>query len=516
MRKSSNRLKDRDTWYKLKKYPHIGLQLEPRDRAWVEPYVNTKINIEKHAFYPFVHRQLKARKFRREINKDGTRSALRNLRFKRREIFYSNHLDSNIYSFYAEIISNKYELAVRKIGISNCITAYRRLLSDPSNPKSRYKCNIDFASEVFTFIKQCKQKNLVAITFDIKSFFDNLNHKFLKKSWRKLLDSGNDLPPDHYNVYRSITKFSYVDEGDIFELFKDKIVVERKPNIKKEVKIHHKSYLREKRAIAYCFKEDMALLRSKNLIKSNKYFFENGTRGSLRDKGIPQGSPISAVLANIYMMEFDKSANDLIEGLGGLYRRYSDDMVVVCNVEFEETIIEHFQQSIANCFLEFQQEKLHVFHFKYDNDRGVHVCYEKNLNSKQLQSNTNFTYLGFEFDGYFALLKSSSLSGFYRKMKRSIAKGRFYAFHNKTSTWGVLFKSRLYKRFTYLGSHRRRTYKRDPKKSDRFILSNKYYWGNFLTYAILASKTIPDNKIPNQIKRHWNKFHFLIKSIENP
>ena len=64
-------------WFRLKRYPHIGLQLEPKDRAWIEPYVKDKDAIASHAFYPFIHRQLKVRKFRKEICHDGTRSKLR-------------------------------------------------------------------------------------------------------------------------------------------------------------------------------------------------------------------------------------------------------------------------------------------------------------------------------------------------------------------------------------------------------------------------------------------------------
>lgn len=45
--------------------------------------------------------------------------------------------------------------------------------------------------------------------------------------------------------------------------------------------------------------------------------------------GIPQGSPISATLANVYMLEVDKLINDMIFGLGGKYMRYSDDFIII-------------------------------------------------------------------------------------------------------------------------------------------------------------------------------------------
>ena len=49
----------------------------------------------------------------------------------------------------------------------------------------------------------------------------------------------------------------------------------------------------------------------------------------MKDHQIPQGSSISAVLANIYMIEADKKINEYVVSLGGMYRRYSDDFIVV-------------------------------------------------------------------------------------------------------------------------------------------------------------------------------------------
>lgn len=501
-------------WFRLKRYPHIGLQLEPKDRAWIEPYVRNKEAIASHAFYPFIHRQLKVRKFRREICHDGTRSRLRKPSTKEREIYFSNHLDSNVFSYYSELLSTHYEIKVNEIGISKCITAYRRIKLDPLNEKSRNKCNIDFANDVFSFIKSNQGNDLVAITFDIKSFFDNLNHKYLKQNWKKIIKSEAYLPSDHYNVFRNITKFSYIEEDDLFNEYKEKIIVERQPKTFKEIHIKRKSYLRNKRAIAYCSKENIDSLRKKGYIKAKKYIYENGEKIRLRDTGIPQGSPISATLANIYMLDFDQKANNLLKGLGGLYQRYSDDMVAICPIENEDEVIKHFQNSIKDCFLEIQKNKTQVFHFLYNHDLEKHQCKEKNLNTKKTQDNTLFEYLGFQFDGYYTLIKNSSISGYYRKMRRSFARSRFYTFHNRTTNQGKVFKSRLYKKHTHVGAERRRIYQRHPNKSNIFILSHKYDWGNFITYSKLAIKTIHDNKIGGQIRKHWKIFHRLLRKTE--
>ncbi len=506
------REKKNKDWFRLKRYPHVGLQLEPKDRAWIEPYVKNKDAIATHAFYPFIHRKLKVRKFRKEICHDGTRSVLRKPATKERDIYFSNHIDSNVFSYYSELLSTAYEKTIKELDITNCITAYRKIKLYPEKDKSRNKCNVDFANDVFQFIKLNKEKDLVAITFDIKSFFDNLDHQLLKKNWKRIINSGTDLPPNHYNVYRNITKFSYIEEDDLFNHYKNQIIVERKPKSFKEIKIKKKNYLRNKRAVAYCSKENIHEIRKLKLIKANKYLDES--RKDLRGKGIPQGSPISATLANVYMIDFDYKASKLLSEIGGVYQRYSDDMVAICPIEYEERVLAHCLTSIKDFKLEIQISKTQVFHFLFDKNTERHHCYEKNLNTFKLQNNTLFEYLGFQFDGFNTLIKSSSISSYYRKMKSSFARSQFYTYHNKTATKGQVFKARLYKKFTHVGAKRRRIYQRHPSKTDLFILSHQYDWGNFITYAKLAEKTIVDNKIGSQLKRHWRKFHDLMDKVE--
>lgn len=500
-------------WFKIKSYSHIGLKYDFTDRAWIERYVRNPKKIEKHSFLPFIHRKLTVRKFRKEVAHDGTRSKLRKPDKKDREIFYSSHLDSHVYGYYARIISRAYEKALHAFGIQDCVTAYRSIRFSSEN-ESRNKCNIDFANDVFIHIKDSAPRYRVAITFDIKSFFDNLNHKILKQAWRDILQSGKDLPLDHYNVFRNITKFSYIREDEIFDMFKNKILVEREPEIVKTKKIAHKKYLINQRAVAYCNNSDIINIRSSKLIKSNKYYLDSERKKILRTKGIPQGSPISAILANVYMLEFDKSVHHFLKTIGGFYRRYSDDMIVVCDLQHEKEVIDYFERTIDKYCLEIQKGKTQIFHFSYSSTEGRYYCFEKNVRTKKLLNNTTFEYLGFQFDGRFILLKNASLAGFYRKMKRSIARSTFYAYHNKTKSKGQFFKNRLYKRFTHLGSKRRRVYVRKDGHSNQFILSNRYDWGNYLTYTKMASRIMSENKIKNQIKRHWSIFQNLLKHAE--
>ncbi|MDJ1473549.1 reverse transcriptase domain-containing protein [Xanthocytophaga flava] len=525
MKKKELEKKEKRDWFRIKKYPHIGMPFQVSSRnKWIEEYVKDEEKIARHAFFPFIHRKSRVRKFRREINDDGSRSKLRKPGFKDRELYYANHLDSTIYSYYAEVLQEVYENQLLARGLSECVTAYRRVKLN-NNENSRNKCNMDFASDVFTYIKESRPTKLVALTFDIKKFFDTLNHVLLKKYWKVILDipQEDELPAQHYNVFRNLTKFSYVEEKDIFNEFKNEILVARASPIDrkrtiKSAKIAKLKYLKNKRSVAFCTKKDILRIRKKGLIKSNKYELdEKGQQTKvLRKKGIPQGSPISSVLANVYMLDFDRDVNDFISQFGGLYRRYSDDMIVVSSIEYEKQIIDFFRNTIKKYCLEIQETKTQCFHFTYDSKAQRYFCWEKNLKTTLFLKTTQFEYLGFQFDGKITRLKNASLARFYRKMKKNFARGRFYTFHNNTNTKGILFKARLYKRFTHVGAQRRRIYVRDKKHKDRFNVSNKYDWGNFLTYANLAARVIPDNGIKNQVKRSWKIFHELMKDIEKP
>ena len=182
-----------------------------------------------------------------------------------------------------------------------------------------------------------------------------------------------------------------------------------------------------------------------------------------------------------------------------MYRRYSDDIVLACPVELETTVQNVITQKLAELKLEAQADKTQSFLFERRN--GTIQCLEKKQND--FFTNKRFSYLGFEFDGETALLKSSSLAKFYRRMKKSIRAAQFHAFrHTNKTTRGELFKNRLYKRFTYLGSQRKRRHDSVPKTD----------WGNYLAYANKANYIMEGSKIKRQVRKHWRIFHKLMEN----
>lgn len=506
-------------WFKLKKYPHIGMPLKASDRLkWIEGYVTNPQNISKHSFLPFIHRTSKVRKYRKQYSTvDGKlidsivegKKINRHNGIKTREIYYASHLDSLVYSYYAESLSQKYEKKLMQNNLEDVVNAYRSIPVNRTNPDSSNKCNIDFANDIFKYILSYDSEEFVVITFDIKSFFDNLNHRLLREAWMDVLDVER-LSPDHFNVFKNITRFSYVDIVDLFEEFKDQIFIQKRSKAGqllpvKRGEISELKFMRNQEAIAFCTKEEF--LKRKNRLLKNYKRKKHDDKIKDRDFGIPQGSPISSVLANIYLLKFDKKINEFISERGGIYNRYSDDMIIVCPKPLKESIIELMNSSIQDdCKLFIQESKTQIFHFKKDNNRLI--CGQE-FNS-EINWNKNLIYLGFEFDGEVVLLKSGSLSGYYRKMKRTIVRAKKQSQKRFNKNSGEIFKHRILKRFSYKGAKRRRKWLWDDRLRG-FIKSEHYDWGNFLSYAYKAANIMISNKIKAQTKKHWNKLNALLK-----
>ncbi|RKS12847.1 reverse transcriptase domain-containing protein [Flavobacterium sp. 120] len=511
--------KQKKDWFKLKKYPHIGFPLKAKDRfVWIEDYIKNPDNISKHSFLPFIHKTSKVRKFRKIYSSEtgvlvyemvGNKKHTRYKSEKPRELYYAGHLDTLVFSYYSEKLSKKYEDFIQKYSLDDVVTAYRTVPINKEKPKSGNKSNLNFANDVFQTIDNYPSNNFVAIAFDIKGFFDNLNHKILRDNWKMILNEST-LPPDHFNVYKNITRFSYIDVVDIFNTFQTKIFVQKKTAdnklapIKRQ-KVSRIKYLKNQNAIAFCTPKEFLDIKFKLIKKITKIKDATG-QAVTKDFGIPQGSAISSTLANIYMLEFDKAVNDYITPLKGCYRRYSDDMVVICPLENKISVVEFFNTEIDKIKLEIQDAKTQIFHFIRDDDKLV--CGQEFTSC--INWNKNFIYLGFEYDGTTVRIKSASISNYYRKMKRNIRSAKNYASNRFSSNHDKIFKARILKRFSYKGSERRRKYLLN-KKTNHFEISHHYIWGNFLAYTKKAANKMMGNKINQQTKKHWNKLNQLLK-----
>lgn len=489
-------------WFKDRGYPHFTNKTPMSIRQNIKRYVTNRKKVAKHAFSPLIFKEIKQRRYKvSDFNgvqkrshkkiKDG--KVVSNTKI--REILYATHLDAHVYSYYAQqIITPKYEAYLKQDTLlSNAITAYRQIETDD---KVKFKNNVHFAKDVFNEIK--RRENCVAIVLDIENFFPSLNHKKLKLAWAKILGH-KTLPKDHFNLFKATTRFSYVKLKDLKT---------------KNGHFDEKELAKHKKEGKHTFYNSI-----KDLIDSDIIIHKNQKKD--KDKnlmGIPQGLPISALLANIYMLAFDQSViNELTLKHDVFYRRYSDDIVMICN-QNQITLIEEFVKSeMLKNKLTVSLEKTEKTLFKINKGRLQSYKIEKD---NSLKENVPLNYLGFEFYGYQTLIKSKNLAKFYREMKETVKRK-----HKRVETIkekhlldeAPIFKRKLYRLFSYKGEKSRllpakRTNYNNGKATTEYF--DRKFRGNYLRYAYRASDELEAPEIKRQLRNHWKILQKTMKKYD--
>lgn len=463
----------------------------------VKNVVSDPDEVAKHSFYPFIAFEINERKIskikaqrerikflKRKIEEGNQESKLelnsleqnfRNKIIKKRPIKYASHMDGHIYSYYASSILQKYEEKVKEYDLDKEVLAYRK--SSEGEPHN----NITMAKDLFTEIinRNC---NCVALAYDLKSFYDNIDHKKLKELWCKVLGV-EQLPPDHYNIYKSLTKFCYVDLKDICKYF------------------NYESCCKTKK---YC---DCNLCNKPKLSKLPKCLFKNASdfhkfkqklgkdifkkNEGLKDKenpyGIPQGSALSSVLSNIYMLNFDIAVKKYVKDLNGIYRRYCDDIIIICNIQNKDKIDLFLREEIKQTGSHLEIHKIEEG-YKYSKSQIYDFNDKEKIKQKPLQ------YLGFCFDGNIVTIRGSSLARYYRKAHNGVIAMRLSALKNMynivkngeklNNNQNKLYRKKLYERYTPLGKN------------------------NFFTYVDRAFKDmagVDNTRIRKQLSNHLKK-----------
>lgn len=411
-------------------------------------YILNPEMIKQHGFYPFIHYKQKQIKFNR---KNGSK-------VKERDICYAAHIDRCIYQYYSFCLNELYNQRVAQENLSQVAVAYRTGLG---------QCNIDFAKRAIDFIRG--NSPCFVMIGDFTGFFDNLDHAYLKRQWCSLLGQP-ELPMDHYQVFKSITRYSYWELSDLLELnqLKDTQAGRRK-------------------------------LNSKSRVLTPEEFKENSNRKHIQKNpnpfGIPQGSPISGLLANVYMLEVDKKVHTLVSALKGLYMRYSDDFMVV--IPDEGPAACQALQDIVNIFngiqgLTLEPKKTQYFRFE---NRELKNC--GSLYGVPLEGQKQFIdFLGFTFDGKKVSVRAKTIGKYYRRMYKKAKTVRESGGY--TATGKRISCRNLYGLYSERGV--RGCY---VKRKDGRIV---WHSGNFLSYIQRSEKEFGDDEqIKRDTRRHMQK-----------
>lgn len=530
--------KELPSWLKNRGYLHITRQIDVNDPSQrVLSKVCNKNYVAKYAFFPLIHASIDERRYKQKpppknpsldlldaknYNPKSLRlerchsyqdeNGVSKKHIKQRPLHYATHMDALIFGYYADTLQSEYEKELAKNQeLSDCILAYRRIkISDAK--ESKCKSTIHFAHEVFSEIQNRSQNDdCVVLTFDIKSFFPSLNHHKLKEAWAKLIKE-DKLPDDHFNVFKAATRFSYI-------LLDDLRVGQKRGGRKAGFDEKKLAQIRNKHGFNAFFEspEEFRNKIKNRELRLHRFPFRKGKDD--KPTGIPQGLPISAILANLYLLEFDKKVFQKVsKELGGYYRRYSDDMVVICHKHNAEYLKKFIETAIQESLVEISKDKTEVFLFK-EMALGKQT---PRLTAIKMTENTciieaPFTYLGFEFYGSQTLIKSANLAKFYRRMISTVKRKSKLALKiaEREGKKPVVFKKRLHKLYTNANLNktkiilRRKTFIQNNVGDFRIesTKKDKDFRSNYLSYIRRASMIMEEPAIQTQIGKHKALFN---------
>lgn len=412
--------------------PRPYLHLDERiSREALLKLVSDPATVAKWQFLPLIVASVTTKKVRR--NAAGFQ-----VKKKTRPICYASHRDAALYAYYSEKLTKRYEALLASRGLSEAVTAFR---------SGDGRCNIHFALDAFAWIEA--HRPCTALAYDISGFFDALDHRLLKMNWSEVL-GGGALSADHYSIYRSLTRHAKVEQATLYALF--------------GISRHAPKASGRKRI---CSPEQFRRL----VVDGGHLTLNSGT------KGIPQGTPISATLSNIYMLDFDERMAAHVRASGGFYRRYCDDVLCVVPPHHAANTKVFIEAIVKEIKLEVQQEKLEECSY---GPPGTSI-------QKPLQ------YLGLTFNGQNILLRSGGVGRFYNRLRRGVRMADI-ARSKAASTAGVaktdvpIRRGKLNRAYTFTGHQ------------------------NFVTYAHRAAKIAKSPAIAGQVKRRWSALDRAIRA----
>lgn len=432
--------------YEKKNYLHFD---EPIEIQHIKDRLQNPEWVASYAFLPSIHFTIVFNKYV-SISNTITNEKYKEKKQKKRQIYYAAHKDRFIYKYYGDLLNNAYNEYATDNGIDDIALAYR-------NNKCG-KNNVDFSYEVFDFI--LNQNNVLVISIDFTSFFDNINHRILKQNIKTVLDT-QELPLDWFKVYKSLTQFTYVHRSSVDAYLFANYGVKR---LKKE--------LQRRQLRTIMSPQHYRAFKKDNLYKNKKPY------------GIPQGSGMSAVCSNVHLIHFDKEIKQWAEKYNALYRRYCDDLILVIPLsEIDDGVVSTLKNEVLQKIKKYEEQGLKI----QDEKTEIRIYTDGSIVDEE-NNKSALDYLGFVIDGQVVRLREKSLFKYYSRAFRKAKTSRRISFATKRK--GP--RRELYQIYSHLG----------------FNYKGR---GNFISYANKAHKKMSrlglKSHIRKQVKGHWNKIH---------
>lgn len=401
----------------LKHYPHFDAPISLRE---IRHLVTNPDRVAANSFYPFFLYEESWQPYR---STDACKPDK-----KTRPIRYGARRDAYIFAFYRRKLSRLYEARLRSMGIEDCPIAYRQVLKPG---RGGGKCNIDFAKDAFDEIDRLG--NCVAVALDIKGYFENLDHGQIKRIWCDLLGVA-ELPADHYAVFKNITKYSFVDQRSTYR----RLGYFGLRNLNGQMVD----------GFLMPFRDMPKQLCSNADFRAKICGGDPAHQPSLVQKntlphGVPQGAPISDLIANFYLLEFDRVMAEYVKVRGGRYMRYSDDILLILPGGETEA-----SEAIAFAMTEVRK---HGPELRIKEAKTCVALFRRVLGGMSFQhlpqhpderAKNGFEYLGFRYDGRSVYVRDSTISRFYGKVAGAAKRdGRRHAVANPTADAGDLISS---------------------------------------------------------------------------
>ena len=433
------------SWYVRKHYLHFDL---PLGKTRATEYVTDPIRVSQHPFYPLMGYTLRTPRIKK-CPRGSARPFVKES--KNRPIAYPAHKDGYIFSYYKSILEGLYEEWLEVNGLEQAVIAFRSIGEN----------NVTLAKKAFNFIKANPGCQIVAT--DVESFFANLDHGQLKRTWARLLGVSK-LPCDHYAVYKAVTQYSVVERHKVYNLF----------GIRLSGRLN-----KDDGPKRLCTPEQF---RDKVIPRG---LVKPGSDASPR-VGIPQGTSLSPLLSNMYMADLDLAMYDWITSLGGAYWRYCDDILIVLPKGRRPPILRRLDSELKALRLKRSKPKT------------------QNINGNHLSARKQLQYLGFMFNGSETVVRPSSIHRYHRKLKKGIRAAEIRQ-SRETFASGLKAPFRqqaLYNMYSDLPTRGKNIQKRKMRQK---------YNGNFTTYMKKSAKLMDSVRIIHQHQRLLKRFRTSIQ-----